>query len=368
MLWEKEPRMNESKENMMKIKSLIINTFPLTTGIGEYVSDLLNLKNSACISLIFKKWAGLKYNYPGINYYSFVPELNDKIEFLLNAYFQKITFHRLSKLVKENKADIIHYADPSVTPLNINCVQTVTIHDLLSYFPDKTDGGLFNGRYRYVVKNLDLYKKFSNVISISNKVKNELIEMGWNNEISVIPYPISNSFRFLDKKRFAREQLGLPINKHLILSVSTNAPRKNLPTVRKIMETFDDDFILIRVGPKLGRSITFNYIDDREKMNLIYNACDVLLFPTLDEGFGRPVVEAMSAGLPCVLSDIEIMHELAGNAAMFVSNNDIESYRESILYSIENANILRSYGLERAKNFTFNVFFQNMLRFYSKIT
>lgn len=353
-------------ENNPKFGIFLINTYPTSTGIGEYVSDLLRLDNTTCLSLIFKKWAGSALKYPGQNYNSFFPELDEKIEFLFNAYLQRIAYPKLEKMLRKSNAHVIHYTDPSITPLKTNKISTVTIHDLFALYPTLTDGGFLNMRYRYVIKNLEKYKNFHDVIAISNRVKNELIDKGWQNEISVIPYPISDAFRFLNRKQYARERLGLPQDKHLILSVSTNTPRKNLITVVNVMKLLGEDFVLVRVGPKLGNSITFDYVGNRETMNLIYNACDVLLFPTIDEGFGRPVIEAMAAGLPCVLSDIEIMREIAGSAAIFVPNNDIELYKDSVL-SLVNNDTLRVKGIAQAANFSFDIFRRRMIQFYERL-
>lgn len=352
--------------NVTKFGVFLINTYPTSTGIGEYVYDLLNINNTTCLSLIFKKWAGSTLKYPGQKYTSFFPELNDKMEFIFNAYMQRIAYPNLKRIVNKTNSQIIHYTDPSIMPLKTNKISTVTIHDLLAFYPTLTDGGFLNMRFRYIIKNLEKYKHFGNVIAISNRVKNELIEEGWQNEISVIPYPISDVFRFLNRKKYARERLGLPQDKYLILSVSTNTPRKNLTTVKNVIKLLGEDFILVRVGPKVGNSITFDYVDNRETMNLIYNACDVLLFPTIDEGFGRPVVEAMAAGLPCVLSDIEIMREIAGSAAIFVPNNDVQLYKESV-YSLMGNDKMREKGIVQAANFSLDIFRGRMIKFYEKL-
>lgn len=346
-----------------KFGVFLINTYPTSTGIGEYVSDLLKINNTTCLSLIFKKRAGSTLKYPGQNYNSFFPELNEKMEFIFNAYLQRIAYPNLKKMLRKTDAQVIHYTDPSITPLNTNRISTVTIHDLFAFYPTLTDGGFLNMRYRHVIKNLERFKNFSDVIAISNRVKNELIDKGWQNEISVIPYPISDAFRFLNRKQYARECLGLPQDKYLILSVSTNTPRKNLITVINVMKLLGEDFILVRVGPKLGNSVTFDYVDNRETMNLIYNACDVLLFPTIDEGFGRPVVEAMAAGLPCILSDIEIMREIAGSAAIFIPNNDVQLYKDAVLSLVGN-DTLRNRGIGQAANFSFDIFRRRMIQFY----
>ena len=357
------------KDNLLNLNVKIVNTYPLGTGIGEYVLDLIRIGNFDCYSLIFKKSAAKNLTYPGTNFYSVIPGVSPKAEFLLNAYFQHIMYHKVHKIIKQESqtGNIIHYSDPSVRPFINNNATTVTIHDVFAYYPNKTNGGPMNARYRYIVKNFLLYKSFRNVIAISNKTKEELLDRGWDNNIVVIPYAISDSFRFINSKLKAREALGLPADKILVLSISTNTPRKNLVAVKKTLNMLNESFALVRVGPSVGNSITFDYIGNRERMNLLYNACDVLLFPTLDEGFGRPVIEAMAAGLPTVVSDIKIMREIGGNASFF-SENSPESYREGILTVLGDAENYKQKGINQAGNFSFEIFKKRMVSFYSGLS
>lgn len=343
----------------------LINRYPLGTGIGEYVADLLQVGCFECISLIFKKSDAGKVNFPGKVVCGLIPDINPKLEFLFNAYLQRFSYAKLrNRIVKiSTKGDIVHFTDPSIFPFVNNEKAIVTIHDIMAYYPDETGGGFMNGRYRFVVSNLKKYREYSNIITISNKVRDELLGIGFNDNITVIPYPISSTFKFLDAKKKAREALGLPVDKILVLSISTDTPRKNLGLVKKTIDLLGDGFNLVRVGPPVGNSITFNNIDDREKMNLIYNACDVLLFPTQDEGFGRPVIEAMASGLPTVVSDIKIMREIAGNASYFVQFTP-EQCKEGILYAIEEESNFRKNGIDRAKEFSFGIFKQRMISYY----
>ncbi len=87
----------------------------------------------------------------------------------------------------------------------------------------------------------------------------------------------------------------------MILSVSSNLRRKNIPVIREIMKLLGDSYRLVKVGSPVDDAINFNYLT-AEKINLLYNVCDALLFPTLGEGYGKPVVEAFVSGLPVVAS------------------------------------------------------------------
>jgi glycosyltransferase involved in cell wall biosynthesis len=61
---------------------------------------------------------------------------------------------------------------------------------------------------------------------------------------------------------------------------------------------------------------------------LFYNVADVFVSPSLYEGFGLPLVEAMACGIPVICSDIEVFREVAGNAALFVNAQDVEMWAD----------------------------------------
>ena len=117
-----------------------------------------------------------------------------------------------------------------------------------------------------------------------------------------------------------------------MLSVSTNTPHKNLSILLAVMRSLGERYSLVRVGQKIGESITFDYADS-VTMNKIYNACDILVFPSLEEGFGLPLIEAFATNLPAVVSDIPVFHEIGGNVPLYVDNRN----PESIAYGIREA-------------------------------
>jgi len=80
----------------------------------------------------------------------------------------------------------------------------------------------------------------------------------------------------LNNKIIIRKELKLPDDKILILSVSTDKPNKNLGIILKVISILGNKYKLIRVGPKIDDSITFNNIDNIT-LNKLYNACDLCL-------------------------------------------------------------------------------------------
>jgi glycosyltransferase involved in cell wall biosynthesis len=88
------------------------------------------------------------------------------------------------------------------------------------------------------------------------------------------------------------------------------------------------------------------YVDEIEKWELLKNA-DVFLFPTLYEGFGIPILEAQSVGVPVVTSDTSSLPEVAGEGAIFVHPESVESISEGV-YRVLSDQALRSGIIEKA--------------------
>jgi len=102
-------------------------------------------------------------------------------------------------------------------------------------------------------------------------------------------------------------------------------------------------------------------------LNELYNACDLLLFPSLYEGFGLPIVEAFAAGLPVVTSDIPTIREVAGSAAILINPNDSSSIKSGIDEALRNSESLIQNGLVRAQKFSFEAFRNNILDIYGNL-
>lgn len=96
------------------------------------------------------------------------------------------------------------------------------------------------------------------------------------------------------------------------------------------------------------------FVDDRDLPHL-YCGADLMVFPSLFEGFGLPILEAMASGVPVSCSNISSLPEIAGDAAALFDPHDIDSIAESmltILSSEESAKLHAKAGLARAAEFS----------------
>ena len=106
-----------------------------------------------------------------------------------------------------------------------------------------------------------------------------------------------------------------------------------------------------------------------EDVPSIYRACETFVFPTLHEGFGLPVIEAMASGAPVVCSGIEPLVEVAGDAALFVNPAVPERIAEGIIAALTDRSVreqLIARGLARAREFTWEATARTTLQFLKK--
>ena len=331
------------------------------TGVGKYAYDIYNLMKpeSSIIQIIFnKKYIDERYKNPvmGTRY----PVLN---------YFLSGTVYR--NIIKDVNSieGIVHITSQTMKPIFNSKDMVVTIHDVMaSQNSIKTDSMLEAVKKRYMNQYLKVYMEYDNIVTVSNVVKSQILETFNINEgkVNVIPPYIPDYFYHLENRDKLREKLGLPDDKILILSVSSAQPRKNLGMVKRVVEGLGNKYSLVRVGPAVGDSITFNNVDEAT-INEIYNACDLLYFPTLMEGFGYPVVEAFKTGLPVVSSDIDIIREVSSNAAVLVEPNNLEENIKAISYAMENKTSLIENGYDISQKYSVSAVRRQLVNYYDRI-
>ena len=346
------------------VKRLIFLAEPRYTGIGKYVEDIVNYvsMDTQIFSILFKR--KINQEYLGI-----VNDGDLKLPFTngwyFNSHFQSIAFKRLRMdTVSKPAGKIFHYADIQVTPFTDPTQSVVTVHDLFNAL-DKYNRKYGYKIYSFVKKNIKKYRHFSNVITDSKYVANEATENGFEGNPVVIYPPVSKEFKQIRNKRELREKWNLPLNKTLIFSISSNDPRKNVKTVVETVKELGPNFSLVRIGSPVNSAYNFMKLKSNE-VNELYNACDMLLFPTLDEGFGYPLVEAMATGLPIVSSNIPVIEEVTANAAELVEPS-IKNLKQAIYNVIADPSAFIEKGLKRAMDFSFERFSNQLTEYYDSM-
>ncbi|MEM3846324.1 MAG: glycosyltransferase family 1 protein [Candidatus Parvarchaeota archaeon] len=338
----------------------IVNRYPPLTSIYRWTEDLaLSINNAEWINLLFYP-EGWEHPHKGIDFRSRFIGNSTLTHTFRNFSFRAAVNYIKSK--KEGRRMLIHYTNQFSGTFNFEDeTEIVSVHDSPNYFESSSV------RSKIFMHHLYSSIKDKEFITTNTAVlARELKEYGFTGQITTIHLSYSPTFQKLDeKKEDIRGRLGLPLDKKLVLSVSTNSPRKNLLTVARVIRLLGEEFRLVRVGSQLEGSITFERVND-EKLNEIYNACDVLLFPSLYEGFGLPIVEAFATGLPVVTSDIPTIREVAGDAAILVDPYDIDSISTGVREAVNNEQIAER-GMNRAKEFTRTKFSERISSFYQSI-
>jgi glycosyltransferase involved in cell wall biosynthesis len=193
--------------------------------------------------------------------------------------------------------------------------------------------------------------------------------------------PIADRARLDD----VRARYGLP--RRFILYVGTIEPRKNL---MRLMSAFADarqsgiPHHLVCVGPygwasrdlsgrieSLGieNAVHFTGYVPFDHLPSIYNLADFFAFPSLYEGFGLPVVEAMASGLPVLTSNTSSLGEIAGDAAETIDPTDVDAMADAIRRLATDADLRRERserGLRRARDFSWGQTAKEMLAVYHR--
>ena len=342
---------------------VVVNRYPPVTSPYRYSEDVMKTfeGHAVQINLLFGQ-DGWDREHAGEDFKPRIRFSNILNHFVMNANFRDAVMF-IKSLSKKYPHVMVHYTNQfSGVFQGIGDLMIVSVHD--SPY-DQSAGGRMQRYYTHW-----LYGRLSaeqHIIAQTDSLAVELKDFGFMGRIDVIPLSYSSVFRPLSAdKKALRERLGLPIDRKLVLSISSSDKRKNISGVKKAMDSLGEDFRLVRVGIPIGSSITFRNIAD-EKLNEIYNACNVLLFPSLYEGFGLPIVEAFASGLPVVTSRIPTIEEVASDAAVLVNPMDNAEVVEGVKSAIENSDSLRISGLNRAKNFTYERFRQRLTEYYREL-
>jgi glycosyltransferase involved in cell wall biosynthesis len=243
--------------------------------------------------------------------------------------------------VAARKDDVLHvpaHRGPLFSPTPL----VVTVHDLAVLQHPET----FNAWTRTYSRVLlpRLARSATRVIAVSEFTALEAVELlGVKEErVRVIPHGVEAPF----------EPHGPAAGGEYVLAVGTLEPRKNLPRVVLAAERAGVDLRVIGAAGwgEVGVQ-SAGFVPDDELARL-YRGAACLVYPSLYEGFGLPVLEAMACGTPVVTSTGSGPAELADGAAVLVDPLDVEAISAGIVEAMRRREELRAAGLERARGFS----------------
>lgn len=308
----------------------------------------------------------------------------DNLKTALEQYNQENTyifFTRGKKLPKD--VDLVHY--PYFEPffLTLPLVKTfptvVTVHDLTPLvFPEHFPPGL-RGSVKWLVQKFSV-QQAAKIISDSACSKRDIIRYAHvaDSKIHVVHLAASDVFKPIKNKQLLvsiREKYKLP--EKFVLYVGDVTWNKNVPRLIEAIKKIN--LILVIVGKALTvkdfdrqnpwnkditlveklvegdtRVIRLGFVDTND-LAAIYNLATVFAMPSLYEGFGLPVLEAMACGVPVVTTKCGSIPEVAEECAYYVDPNDIDSIAKGIEEVFSNSRLretLSHTGIVQAKKFS----------------
>lgn len=287
------------------------------------------------------------------------------------------------------KPDILFLPSHSL-PRYHPCKTVVTIHDLAFLtFP-----AYFKAKDRIIQRKITSYaiKNADRIIAVSHSTKRDIIKYYHVNseKITVIYHgggeirrPISDS----DKIEEVRQKYNLPTRYILYLGVLQ--PRKNLARLIKAFDSllkdqkiaqglviagkkgwlYQDIFDTVK-RLKLQDKVSFTGYIPTNDLPMLLAGADLFVLPSLYEGFGLPVLEAMACGTPVITSNVSSLPEVVGNAAILIDPYNIKEMADAIYRVLHNENLKSEMvrkGLKQAKKFSWEKTARKTLEIYKEV-
>jgi glycosyltransferase involved in cell wall biosynthesis len=300
-----------------------------------------------------------------------------------NAYARAARFAeyplRAAVAARRWDADVFHITDHGYGDLVAVLPKdrtVVTCHDLMLLRADEGAAG-FRGRRPTVARfrwSTSFLRRVAHVACDSECTRSDVIRLcGVDpDRASVIALGVRPMFAPLEDEAIERLRVGLSVPARArLLHVSSGLDYKNAETTIRVLAALrrnGADVALIRAGGRLGPKelalcgtldvedvvSDLGHVSD-ERLVELYNACDVLVFPSFYEGFGLPVLEAMACGTPVAASNTPALVELARGIALLADPLDVDTHVANVQAVLENpadAEHMRERGLALAATYT----------------
>lgn len=334
-------------EDIIKPKKILFDANPIAqsgkSGVGYYTYRLIdalakNYPNELQLIGHYYDFLGRKGKpdlpqYPNLSYRT-TKLLPGKV---FNGLRRKLHIETPLELLARRKGDVLLFTNFALSPSLYGKPRIGAIHDL--YYLDRPD--------HIQAKNLDFLRQYvpktvqqaDLLLTVSRFSKATLVErFGVDPDKVLVTHVPPHPLEPMSKAAAQKVLAGMHVTKSFILAVGTLEPRKNFTKLIAAYGLLDaslrDKYSLIIAGgggwnnvdllqaadqaQKAGMDVKMpGYVSEEQKAAL-YASASTVIVPSLYEGFGMQLLEAMEVSAPVVASDIPVFHEVAGDAAVYV--------------------------------------------------
>lgn len=292
--------------------------------------------------------------------------------------------------MRARRADVVHICDHSnsaylrwtgKTPTLITAHDALAIRSALGHFPQNTTRWSGVRLQRWILRGL---ADANRITCVSEKTRQDFeLLLGSGPKMGVIPDALGSAFYPATQEEVAavRKICGLGREDEYLLHVGKGTWYKNRPGLLAIVSElrkrprFAHMKLLIAGGPlsvELRESargleiLEFTGPTDDE-LRALYTGALALLLPSLEEGFGWPIIEAQACGCPVITTARAPMDEVAGGAAILIHPEDVEGAATEIAARIHEAPELRRAGLANVRRYSADVIVERYCRVYEEM-
>lgn len=276
---------------------------------------------------------------------------------------------------------------------NVDLILTMNLHTIKAISPvilaiADTSWRSFSSQYIKMFNSKQIQcaekaiKLANKLVTISLSSAKSLIQSGEKqSRIHVAHLGVSEEFQGVDDYELNRVRHAYSLPEQFVLHIGGINERKNIKVLVDAMEKFNGILPLVLAGPIPSESLQYwgldkpwvkhlGYIPEKD-MPSLYAAAMVKVFPSLLEGFGLPLIEAMAVGTPVIAADIPVFHEIGGDAPLFFDPHDAnELYKkiQIIQANKEFQKILSLKGLSIVKRLSWSAYKDDLIRIFKSTT
>lgn len=315
---------------------------------------------------------------------------NFEIEILRGLTYGDWEQISLPRAISKVRPDLLH-CTANTAPIRCKVPLVLTLHDII-FMGDVNFKGTAYQNFGNIYRKMVVPRAIKNarkIITVSEYEKNIIVDRCkiHPDKIAVIYNAVAEKFKPITgetRLQQFKQQYRLPDK--FLLHLGNTAPKKNTPALIAAYVEYCNhsdaplplviaDYpqaLVMRVLKKLKRedlAVKFNFpghvpVDD---MPLLYNCCSLFIYPSLEESFGLPVLEAMASGVPVLASSIPALLEIAGDAVKYVDPRDVSAMAAVISDMLRTQHDYVQRGLLHVQSFSWEKSAKQLLRIYQNI-